>query len=545
MFLGGHLQFAAYGMIAVTVLAIGQLLVGPKLGQTAGAEENSPEVRAPRPYRALPAFVAAIALGAVISACQILPVLSYSKFSHRQNTPTADGYEAYLGLALKPFELATLAYPAALGDPRTPIDVGGGQTMSQYWPYFAKPGANFAESAVNIGPLILVGLFLVPWKRRELWPIAAVGLIALLMALGTALNMPLYYFVPGWSAGGSPGRVVVLFVLCSCVLGGIGLGEAGRSSGTKRWMLAATAIALGLLLAFLAPTLAPSPTVGGDAVVQLRGAATTAMLPSLIVALLLTIGGLAALNRYRPVLAVFPVLICLVGYGTNLIMTGKPLDPIPGIPPQERVAFIDQAWEIPFAAKAVAPPNTASLSRIHELGGYDSLLHRDTVALLHDIDGGDPAPHANGNMMFVKPPADRAKLAAAGVTGVWTPDDAQPEPLSGPGRCSVAGGTCRITDEGYDRITVEADGGGTLTLRDRMMPGWEAKVDGKPASVPDGVWRTVDLGSPGHHFVEFRYRPPGLRNGVLLSGAGLLALAILTVLAYRKPPMTNPEETSA
>lgn len=526
MLLGGHLQFAAYGFMAIAMLAIGQALVLTR-GTSGGRSWSGV------------GFFAALALGCLLAASQIMPVLSYSKFSHRQNNPTAEGYSAYLTLALKPFELATVAYPAALGDPRTQIDAGNGTTLSQYWPYFVKPGANFAESAINIGPLMLAGLFLVPWKRRQLWPIAAVGVIALLMALGTALNMPLYYWVPGWSAGGSPGRIVVVFVLCACVLGGIGLGQIDEMRGPD-WLKAGTGLAIGLLLAFWAPSLAPTPAAGADGVQQLRAAATTGMLPSLVTAFLLTLGALAVIGKYRPATAVFPILICLAGYGTNLLMTGKPLDPIQGVPPQDRVAFINNQWEIPLAADAIAPPNTASLSRIHELGGYDSLLHRDTVALLHGIDGTDPAPPANGNMMFIKPSADPHKLAEAGVTQTWARDTGEPKPLAGPSRCSVSNGTCQITNEGYDEITLEAQGSGQLTLRDRMMPGWEARVDGKAADLSEGTWRTVGLGGPGHHTVQFIYRPPGLRNGVMLSLLGIVLLVVAGVIVFGKRSRASP-----
>ena len=67
-------------------------------------------------------------------------------------------------------------------------------------------------------------------------------------------------------------------------------------------------------------------------------------------------------------------------------------------------------------ARRSMPPNTATAQRMHDVAGYDSLLHRDTVAMLRDIDVGDPAPKANGNMMFIKPSADPRKLADAGVT---------------------------------------------------------------------------------------------------------------------------------
>jgi hypothetical protein len=365
------------------------------------------------------------------------------------------------------------------------------------------------------------------------------------MALGTALNIPLYYLVPGWSAGGSPGRIVVLFVLSACVLGGIGLGEAAKGLGKVDWIKAASGLALGVLLAFVAPSLAPSPGGPSDAMQQIQAAASSALLPGLVAGLVLAVIGVVCLGqpsfaKYRGAVVLLPALLCWVGYGSNLVMTGKPLEPIQGVAPQQRIAFINDDWEIPIAARAVAPPNTASLSRIHELGGYDSLLHRDTDNLLHDIDGKDPAPKANGNMMLINKASSPGRLVDAGVTGIWTRDLTQPQLIAGPGRCSVAVGTCRITDEGYDHITAEADGTGALTLRDRMMPGWEASVDDRDVELPEGTWRTVDLRTAGHHTVKFRYRPPGLGVGMVLSLVGVLCLLLLGVLGFRNRAASTP-----
>jgi hypothetical protein len=529
MLLAGHLQFAAYGLLFAVLFAIGSLRAVPK------DDRQTPEP-GPR-WPLLIGVGAALLLGGLISAPQVLPVLSYSKFSHRQNAPTQEGYGAYVKGAIKPFELATLAYPTALGSPRTPIDAGG-YTVSQYWPMWVKQGANFAESAVCVGPLVLAGLFVVPWRRRELWPLAGLGLLALLLALGTALNMPLYFLVPGWSASGSPGRVIVLFVLCASVLGGLGLGEAAKGFGKKEWVRTVAGLAIGTGLAFSGQALAPAPP--GDAIQQIQSAANASLVPVMLIALVLSIAGLAllgvpSLGRFRPAVVLFPALLCWLGYGSDIVTTGKPLDPIAGVAPGQRVAFINGSWDIQVAGKAIAPPNTASLSRIHEIGGYDSLLHRDTVALLRDVNGQhDAAPEVNGNMMFVKPGADSAKLAAAGVTATWDRDQSEPTALKGPGRCSVDGGSCRILEEDTDSIVLSAEGGGRLTLRDRMMPGWTARVDGREVPVTGDLWRTVELGSPGSHKVEFNYSAPGFHTGLALGAIGLLGLGVTLLPTLRR-----------
>jgi hypothetical protein len=544
MLLAGHLQFAAYGLMAAVAMTIGMFFAGPRgtttviaLGHKGGPSAPIRESTIPTNRISLGQAVIALAVGGLIASIQLLPVLSFGKFSHRQNTASAEGYAGYVSSAIKPFELANLSIPTALGSPREPLQVGQ-TTISEYWPSLVKQGDNFAESALCIGPLILAGLFAAPWKRRELWPFAAIAVLALLLALGTPLNAALYYGVPGWSATGSPGRVICLFVMAACVIGGIGLGELAQAKRPIQ-IAAFAAILIGIVLAYLGSSLAPSGSVPADALDTIKGVATATMLPTLAISTVLAAIAIALLSnpttaKYRSLAIAVPVALCWIGYGSNYVMTGAPLDPIQGISPQARVAFINDDWELAGAAHAIAPPDTASLSRIHELGGYDSLIHRDTNALLKDINGKDPAPEANGNMMFVKPGADPAKLTQAGVTELWSSKDPAPQPLPGPGRCTVSDGQCQITSETYNSIDLTATGSGQLTLRDRMMPGWTAEVDGKPVTLQDGLWRALDLGPPGDHKVSMHYSPPGFHTGLALTLLGLAAI-LCVWLAGRRP----------
>jgi hypothetical protein len=202
LILAGHLQFAAYGFLAAGICIVLTRAPLPRYGSA----------------------VAAIALGVAISAPQLLPVLNYSQSSHRKSTPTPEGYSAYIGSAILPFELANLSIPNALGDPREPVK-SGDYVISTYWAGFVKRGANFAESAVTIGPLVLALLVLVPWRDKRTWGVAAVGVVAFLLLIGTPLNSVLYFGVPGWSSTGSPGRITALFILCAWVLAGLGWGR--------------------------------------------------------------------------------------------------------------------------------------------------------------------------------------------------------------------------------------------------------------------------------------------------------------------------------
>ena len=199
---------------------------------------------------------------------------------------------------------------------------------------------------------------------------------------------------------------------------------------------------------------------------------------------------------------------------------------LPGVRPHERVAFVNGPWDLMLAAPALMPPNTASVSRIAELGGYDSLLHRDTVKMLADVDGQDAAPPANGNMMFVKKSANLDKLKEAGVSAVIRQNGDHLDSIStnGPGRASGPNRPAEIVTEDSTQIKFRATGPGKLVLRDRNMPGWLAKVDGRHVPITGGLWREVDL-PPGDHTIEMNYVPPGFMIGIFAAIAGWISVA--------------------
>ena len=79
---------------------------------------------------------------------------------------------------------------------------------------------------------------------------------------------------------------------------------------------------------------------------------------------------------------------------------------------------------------------------------------------------------------------------------------------------------------------------GWLVAVEAYEPGWNAWVDGRPQPVlvANGLFRAVAV-PPGRHRVELRYRPPGLRAGLVLSG---LALAGGLVAAARPHGRERP-----
>lgn len=548
LLLAGHIQFAAYGFVALFVLVVGMLIFSK--GDPATGE-------APRKGIPSVAIIAALLLGGALAAPQFLAVMNYSQFSHRRTPPTEQGYHDYLNGALKPFSLGTLPMATLTGHPaHFPVVADAAQMppVSAYWPQIDPPSAPFAEAAIAIGPLAFTLLFLAPWRKRskELAPVALVGVVAALLAFGTALNAVLYYGVPGWAATGSPGRVGVLIVLAGAVIAGLAIGNLPplTESGPRKFLPLLLPLIVTIPCVILAQQ-APMHDATSALVSVLVGSAITQALPGLLISVV--VAALALSCAYQPekrgsqiVLLLTPFALFLAGGGLDLMRTGDPsflkTSPLAPQSPFVRVAIVNGPWAIPVAAPALAPGNTSAVARVHELSGYDSLLHRDTDALLKDIDGQDPATPANGNMMFVKTSADKEKLAQAGVTEVWSlkpmpqlgdpvgsSGDALHYVIPGPGRASTPAGPATIEEETPTHITLEGTGPGRLVLRDRNMPGWTARVDDQPVTLQGTMWREVDL-PQGKHQVRFTYSPPGFATGMRLAlFAVVVLLGIFTV----------------
>ncbi|HXH60087.1 MAG TPA: hypothetical protein VNI20_01880, partial [Fimbriimonadaceae bacterium] len=397
-------------------------------------------------------------------------------------------------------------------------------------------GANFAESAMYLGPFLL--LLIAGLRKREQWSkaggVACAGAVGLLLAFGTPLNAALYYLMPGWSATGSPGRAIALFVIAACALAGIGWPAEEDKEWRRRSMVfgavVAMLLALGLLLGGAVSAYSPEMN---ELLRVARAQCLSAAFPLLLLCLVLCASIVYLWQKGPKWLAIGVVCVGqLLVIGTGLIPTSA----VPfqrGTPdPARRVAFVNDNWDLRIGVPVSVPPNVGVEMGLYDVAGYDSLLDKDTVRHLHEIDGQDPAPPANGNMMFIKPGADTAKLAASGVTEVWRLSDYSlgaggqliKEPVVGPGRASLEGGTAKITYDGPTSQTVETQGAGTLVVRDRKMEGWSATLDGKPATIEGTLWRDIEVPA-GTHKVRFIYVPPGL-----MAGLGLMGLAILACI---------------
>jgi hypothetical protein len=533
MVLGGHLQFAAYGFMAVAALAATQ-------------------ASALRKPKAIASVLGAGAFGLCLAAPQLFPVLEYSKFSHRQNDPTEGGYAFYQRGAVSPVEAAGIAFPDLLGTPGRAADVDTDVPITSFWPAFTKIGGNYAESAVFLGPAALLLLVLAAFRRgwRAASAVAAVGVLGLLLAFGTPLNKLLYFYLPGWSSTGSPGRASVLFVIAACAVAGWAWPREGESPKMKAPAYVFIALLLGALTAVAvmkANVVAWNPNLQAVLEETVHGNIAFTLLIALV-STLLAAGALAAALKGRPIVGgALAVLATVVIAGPRLVPAGTPLER--GTPdPNMRYAFVNADWQLLIGLPVVHPPNTATIERKLDVAGYDSLIHSETFAILNEINGRDSAPEANGNMTLIKPGYSLTVLQEAGVTAIEGSgaDFAKAVGYSGNRAIVVRSvpmgdGTQPVTfraevlSDSLIQTTLVAEGPGRLTLRDRNMPGWTATVDGQPAEIKGTRWRELEL-PEGEHTVVFKYTPSGLRLGLILFGiSAIVTVAGLLFHRFKKP----------
>jgi hypothetical protein len=104
-------------------------------------------------------------------------------------------------------------------------------------------------------------------------------------------------------------------------------------------------------------------------------------------------------------------------------------------------------------------------------------------------------------------------------------------------RASVGGTAARIVVNTPDRIIIEADGPGILTLSQVQYPGWRASVDGRPADISSAdVLMSVSLDA-GHHIVEFVFDPWTVKVGWRVSAVGWVGVVVGWLAGWLKRPV--------
>ena len=541
MLLAGHLQFAAYGLMAVVLAG----LVGTISDR-----------------RVLVGLLG-IVVGALIAWPQVSLVLANSANSHRKNIPSEEGYSAYVAGALKPFEALSVVHPRLLGDPSADNSVLGDSGLpNAYWPMYAKIGSNPAECALWVSPVILVLSLVGVFARKSVSgdsssPTGSSGdsptpqrvgtfgfqaipfslaLLGLLLAFGTPVNRLLFFYFPGWSATGSPGRSLVLIVLGVCALAGFGFDRLPEKVDKKGFGLAAIPV-LMLAVGFNGMNIAGT-SLGVVNLERYIPFCTQSQLPLVALTALAGAAVIALVLRQRSLIVVG--LGVLVTAAWQLPLSGKPVElPKLDVSAQERLAFESKAWNIAKTPQAFWPPNLATVARVHDLFGYDSILDGRFVNRLKEAISSEPAPPENGNMMLYRS-QDSADLSnqQSGIYGLGanrvplgqrtSEEVAFVSSSPNPYRISRLE-KAKIVEDGFDHQAIDFDPGVTQALiKDRYIDGMTSDTPGCEVSDKDG-FRFVQC-KEGTARVVLRY--PGPKATYL--GLAVLATLASLVIVFRK-----------
>jgi len=527
----GHLQFIFYGLFAWLIFT---------------AIAFFTQLEKPKPTFSVIASVIALGLAGFAALPQINPSLEFSKSSHRQSVASEEGYAAYAASAIQPWEfLGTLA-PAFMGTPAHPDNAGSEENIPSTLSTFVKPGGNYAESAIWLGVSIVLALCLLGkrtnWKQAS--PLIAVGIVGLLLAVASPLAKLLYFGIPGFSSTGSPGRAAILFVFAACAMAALAIPHSPEESDPK----AKAFPYFGLLGIALITILTSSQLTGlkswmGFTMGPIIARRTTEALPSLIIALLAAAGAWYFWKKKGWIVAgtACAFIAHLISVPTQILPFSTPPNIQLEGAESQRVAFVNKNWDFISASQStIMPPNFATIARIQDIGGYDSLMAMSTVQTLKEINAGaDPAPPTNGNMMFLKQGLSAEALSDAGVTRVYsryTVDqltqtgeigDVRIYDVAGPGVFTFPSTDSKLIELNTEGFALQIDGEGDHIARFANLPGWQMTINGKPSEIKQGKWIEASVPA-GQNKVEFKYIPPGFLPWPWLP-------AILAVLAAIAP----------
>ena len=472
MILAGHLQIAFYGLLAGTLWTLALLAARLRVNDGRG---GMPSAGRTRGLQGILRCVCGMALGLMLAAPQLLPTLELSRQSHRVGSASSEGYAAYTEYALPAADLTMLALPEFFGNDSDPT--------SPYWGFYTKRLTenqtlairhNAAETALYVGLLpLLLTLFAIvrlfktraAHDRRVVF-MALLGLLALLLALGTPLNALFYFGIPGFGQSGSPARCLVLWAMACACLAAFGLDALLSQPPTKRevGIVAGTsALLLALCFSWTAHSLQSQlpgfdalkvPTLGeafgriGIGWLRLAISGGCSMIILLIASRSRASAGQSLQDisgiQHRKTTNLLPVS-ALVIVTLDLFITGIGINPTadqsevypitPGIAylqqhtAHSRIMPLNRRWSLLKPPPAVLPPNGATVYGLRDVQGYDSLLTGQYKAFanqfaLPTLNGSlDASPPEVGNMVFFQNP-EAALLPTLGAEYAVTTSNA-------------------------------------------------------------------------------------------------------------------------
>ena len=547
MLLGGHLQIAFYCILGTALYTVVRPLFNPdgRVGHGVAKGAGS--------------FAAALVLAVLLASPQLLPSAELARYAHRQDVPTPEAYSAFVRMALPPQNLVCLFMPGLYGS----------RTRGDYWGY-----GNYAEYALYVGilPLMLAGLAVLRLRRSgAVAAMLALEAVGLLLALGTVLNRPLYFFVPGFAKFGMPSRALVLHAVAFAGLAAVGWDElVQRGRAVFGLVGAAVVLAFGGACWWIAKLCLPPQLVSAVLAAQSRDDWLRFLL--LVGASGAVVGSVGSAHARKLGLFASGALLVLdlwsCGWGLNPVGPRSSLFPktaltslVGAASPNWRVMPLNPEWPLRRTPKGVLPPNTASVYGLYDVGGYESLYLRAYKEALNRWHGRDTSPLTNGNMVtptllgsemlnmlavrFVIAPGyleypGRLKLVGfASNCAVYENTGAHPRAQVFTQASGQAGGArvgweqASVVPQKGDpnRVRVKLHGrSGKLVLRDVWYPGWTATAHPSGRSVrvehAEGLF-TAALVQDSDSEVEFAYRPFSFKAGLFLGFLAVLAIGFV------------------
>lgn len=503
--LAGHLQIAAYVWLVTAVYALARAL---------WALVNRQPTR-------VGALAGAAAVAVLLAGGQLLPTVELARNSTRGlAVPSVAGFEGFhQPRALQPHQLVTLVRPNALGTPAHRDHAG------------TRYGLPYTEHCgfVGITTLLLAVIGLGIARTRHFAFFLVMAVAGLNVAMGGPLAKWLYLHVPVLGQAGGFSRFLSVYTFAIAMAGGLGLDALCRVL-RDGWRSKARQNP---------DALAPGQSAQVAALGRLR-------IPRQGIAA--CVGAVAVV-----------VLACeLLPWGHEFLPRCR-RDQV--YPMTETIAQLQQVrgrvlevtartgWGFSHTPLAVLPPNSATVYEYDSVGGYDSLFPRNYRQFVFAVEGGEPAPAANGNMLL---PSDRPLWALVGVTDRVTLTGHRAEqiqlalprafvPADSAPWVGGANELIRWASAHGKRLQMHAaadyqrpsacqamvqlprlEGEGLLVVTETYYPGWRIYVDQKrrmPIQVA-GAFLGV-MAQPGDRQVTLVFVPASVQVGVFASLIGL------------------------
>ncbi len=573
------------------------------------------------------------ALGIVLAGAQLIPMIELLRENFRSGSVSFSQAMNY-GLPLK--QVLAFFIPDIFGNPthQSYFNLVSGQVESFFsagdgarpYPYWGAK--DYVEGAGYLGllPILLAGIAVARRRDRYTLFFAVASFVALLFAFGTPLYALVYYGIPGFDQVRSPFRWLIVYSFCVAALAGLGVDAlmAARERifsgiivrGLLQW-IGHGMFAIGMLtIVFIATTrlfLAQSLAVAENIMARsdkLTQAFTSASsfysfeaINLLSFGAILAVSGLAIWGmlhwRHLSTSLLLPAVIVLdlfmFGWGYIRFNDTSAVDKT-----SPALAWLQQDPELfriaAYGQGETLPPNTAMLSGLQDVQGYDSIIPKQYVEYWRLIEEpyllqynrlgsfrtGSALASPLLDMLNVKYVVSREPLQQAGFTQVYADEvyiyrneqrlprayavfnadytqDRQSalallkeaafdphatvivEGARGPQRQSSPRPLAPATIVDYQAntvvLSVDMPESGYLVLNDAFFPGWRARDgDGNELEIrrANGNFRAVSLPS-GRYTVIFSYFPDSFKLGLYVSFLGVvLSLLTASYWAWRR-----------